>query len=147
MTWLRILFAVGTLAYWGTLFYLTHLPPERVTIPGRFTDKELHFAAYAALSLALGMTLLVTLPRTRWIPLYLVAIGMAYGAIDERTQLFVGRSCELGDWLADVAGASAAAFVIFIVQLFVRSRPLPVGRQLMAGFDGIVPATAAGEAR
>ena len=145
MTWLRCIFWIGTVAYWAVLFYVTHLPPSEVKMPGTFSDKQLHFAAYAVLSLSLGVTLMVTLPGRRWIPVYVVAAAMAYGAIDERTQLFVGRSCELDDWLADTAGACAAAVLLLAVQWFVKPRPLPVGRQLIAGFDGVVPPSAAAE--
>jgi VanZ family protein len=148
MTWLRRIFWFGTIAYWAVLFVVTHLPPERVPhMPGTITDKEVHALAYFLLSFALGVTLIVSLPGRRWIPLFVVAVAMAYGAIDERTQLFVGRACELGDWIADVAGAGVAAVILVIVQFFVKPRPLPVGRQLIAGFEGIIPPTAAGEAR
>jgi VanZ family protein len=34
---------------------------------------------------------------------FLALIG--YGVLDETTQPLAGRSCELGDWLADVSGA------------------------------------------
>jgi VanZ family protein len=148
MTWLRRIFWFGTIAYWIALFVLTHLPPQQaVHIPGTFTDKQVHAVAYLLLSLALGVTLTVSLPGRRWIPMFVVAAAMAYGAIDERTQLFVGRDCELNDWLADVTGACIAAVLLVVIRFFLKPRQLSVGQQLIAGFEGIIPASARGEAR
>jgi VanZ family protein len=146
MTWLRVIFWIGTICYWGVLFALTHLPPSKIHEPTSITDKQAHFIAYAVLSFSVGATLMVTLPGRRWIPLFVIAMAMAYGAIDERTQPMFGRDCELGDWIADTLGAVSAAVLLFVVGYFVRPRPVAVGRQLMAGFDGVVPPSAA-EAR
>jgi VanZ family protein len=137
------MFWTGAILYWIALCVMTHLPPGQVHIPRVFTDKQIHFAAYMMLSLVLGGAMMVTLPGRRWVPLYVIAVAMAYGAVDERTQLFVGRECELGDWIADVSGASAAAVVLFVAQFFLKSRQVPVGRQLIAGFEGVIPPSAA----
>ena len=148
MTWIRRIFWLGTICYWVLLLTLTHMPASKVHVPGMLTDKQCHFLAYFGLSFGLGLTLLMTLPGKRWVPFYVIAVAMAYGAIDERTQLLVGRDCELGDWYADVAGACSAGVLLFIVGLFIKSRrPISTGRHLIAGFDGIVPPSAAAEAR
>src|SRR4051812_14758594 len=146
MTRLRVIFWIGTILYWGLLFTLTHLPPSKIHEPTSLTDKQCHFIAYAVLSFSVGVTLMVTLPGRRWIPLFVIALAMAYGAIDERTQPMFGRDCELGDWIADSLGSVAAAVVLFVIAFFVKPRQVPVGRQLIAGFDGAAPSSAA-EAR
>lgn len=143
MTWLRVIFWIGTICYWALLFALTHLPPATIHEPTSITDKQAHFIAYAVLSFSVGITLMVTLPGRRWIPLFVIAMAMAYGAIDERTQPMFGRDCELGDWIADALGAVSAAVVLLLIGLFVKPRSLSVGRQLIAGFDGVVPPSAA----
>jgi VanZ family protein len=73
--------------------------PEIVNI-----DKVAHFAVYGLLA-----TLLVRLghrPRAIWLALLATSL---YGASDEWHQYFVpGRSCELGDWIADTIGGALA---------------------------------------
>ena len=67
-------------------------------------DKVAHFSVYGLLA-----TLLVRLgrgPRAVWLALLATSL---YGASDEWHQYFVpGRSCELGDWLADTTGGALA---------------------------------------
>jgi VanZ family protein len=68
------------------------------------SDKFGHFGMYGLLA-----TLLVRLgrgPRAGWLALLATSL---YGASDEWHQYFVpGRSCELGDWVADTAGGALA---------------------------------------
>jgi VanZ family protein len=144
-TRLRNIFWIGSIFYWCFLCVLTHLPPSAIREPQGFwlTDKQAHFIAYFVLSFSVGITLMVTLPGRRWIPLFVIALAMAYGAIDERTQPMFGRDCELGDWVADTLGSVAAAAGLFVVSFFIRPRPVSVGRQLIGGFDGTVPPSAA----
>ena len=107
---LRIIFV----AYWITLFGLTHLP-KLPAYPGpRYKDKFAHAAAYA---------LLVRLAVAAW-PLgpgsaarsaaNWFAVLSSYAAVDELLQPLVGRSCTLGDWLADTAGVALAIAVWLI---------------------------------
>ena len=67
-------------------------------------DKVAHFAVYGLLG-----TLLVRLGNGRravWLALLATSL---YGASDEWHQSFVpGRSCEVGDWVADTTGAALA---------------------------------------
>ena len=113
-----------TLSYWAVLFVLTHTPPAKMP-PGPASDKLMHFMAYLVLSFLLGTTLYLAVPgQRRRMPLLVLLAGAAYGAFDELTQPLSGRACELGDWLADLAGVATVALVLFIlVRLFPPTAP------------------------
>ncbi|WP_371226033.1 VanZ family protein [Roseovarius sp. 2305UL8-3] len=77
--------------------YGTLTPPgEGSGLP--FTDKQLHFAAFAMLVLPLSWV------RPGWI-LWLVPLAITYGAVIELIQPFVGRSGDWDDLLADALGS------------------------------------------
>src|SRR5215216_5676731 len=95
---LRLLFWFLTAVWWVLIATLTHLPPGRLPrVPG--SDKTHHLLAYATLALLLGFALLFTFPRRWWLPWGVLVVGMCYGALDEVTQTWVGRTTELGDWI------------------------------------------------
>jgi VanZ family protein len=48
---------------------------------------------------------------------------LVYGLIDEITQPLTGRSCDIYDWLADLAGAGMAVGLLSGVKWLWRSRP------------------------
>ena len=127
MTLTRRLILLLTAGYWVVLFVLTHLPPNRIP-RGPSNDKLNHFLAYMVLSFLLGAALWVLLPaRRRLTPLLVVVAAMAYGGFDEFTQIAVGRDCELGDWLADVAGAAFAGAALYLLQIYVLRRARAAG--------------------
>ena len=97
---IRVLALAG---YWIALFIATHLPPGNVPTTG-INDKVQHFGAYAILA-----TLLTVVSKRHDYRGFFMIVGicLTYGALDEWTQTFVGRDCELLDWLADGAGAIA----------------------------------------
>src|SRR5687768_10206102 len=99
MAWLRRTCWALTAAYWAGIFVLTHLPPPAVRgVLPRMWDKLGHFLMYFLLSALLGAALVLTFPRRRWIPLWVLLIGFAYGAVDELLQPFVRREATLWDW-------------------------------------------------
>ena len=109
------LFWIATIVFWCGLFIATHLPPGRVPVLP-VSDKTEHLVSYGAL--ALGLFTSITLVRRRrdaggraQVAIGVLAICLAYGAIDEWTQIPVGRSCELADWYADAAGAGTMMVV------------------------------------
>lgn len=109
--WVAAGIVAALLLYWPLLFLLTHLPPSNVPSVGVSHDKLAHFCAYFGLTFLLTLALLL-LCRFRWeLLLYAIVATALYGAIDELTQLFVGRTADLRDWLADVTGAIAGALV------------------------------------
>jgi VanZ family protein len=81
-------------------------------------DKVLHFTAYGALGIAVGLWI----PPAFWkrrlaISLLLVTIiTSAYGVTDELHQSFVpGRDCDIWDWVADTLGAFFGALAVMMV--------------------------------
>jgi VanZ family protein len=91
----------------GLDFLSSSMPGSSVGIPEPW-DKAVHGSAYACLSfvLCLGSG------RFRRHAVWAVPVAVAlYGGLDEWHQSFVaGRSCDIRDWYADLAGASLAAF-------------------------------------
>ena len=92
--------------YLAIAFALTHTPPgDMGDIPDYLSDYVLHGIGYAMLGL---LSVWVASTHRRGLtPRILFAVYLAiliYAIIDERTQPWVGRSCELSDWLADGVG-------------------------------------------
>jgi VanZ family protein len=101
--------------YWLALAVGTHLPPTLAGMPGDFTDKLVHAAAFAVLAWLLAMAWQNSAGRLNGRHLQFAWLAVVlYGAADELTQLLVGRSATMGDWLADAVGA-ALGLVIFSV--------------------------------
>lgn len=73
-----------------------------------FTDfivrKSAHCLEFTGLSFLFSIAFYQTLKRK--CPFYSIALTSLYAATDEFHQLFVeGRSCQIGDWAIDTAGA------------------------------------------
>jgi VanZ family protein len=91
--------------YWTTLFVATHLP--RIRIPGGASDKLAHFMAFAGLAFLMAWCLSSWRPSWRAI-LTILAVVVAYAALDETTQMLVPtRQTDVVDWMADVMGGLA----------------------------------------
>jgi VanZ family protein len=124
----RILWTL-TVSYWVLLFVATHVPLPRLPGPPA-NDKVMHFTAYLALSFLVGTTWYLAFPsRRRIMPLMVVVVAAAYGAFDEVTQGFVGRTPDVKDWYADCAGAVAAALVLLVLVRLFPARPDPAPAQ------------------
>jgi VanZ family protein len=67
-------------------------------------DKWQHTAAFAGLAWLLAARCSFRKPLTWKRALEIAAVVIAYGAIDELTQIPVGRDAEFRDWLADGLG-------------------------------------------
>jgi VanZ family protein len=94
-------------AYWITLFVATHLPRELSELPKQRADKLVHVAAFAVLAWLLAMAWEKSAGRLNAAHLRAAWMLLAvYAAIEELTQIPVGRTCSFADWLADVAGAA-----------------------------------------
>jgi VanZ family protein len=114
---IRIATGIGVLG-WSALIWLVSAMPLPPRVPGGFSDKTLHFAAYflhgafarGAVGSFGGAGLVATSASAGW------------GALDEYHQSFVpGRDASPADWIADLAGAAAGAAT---VSLFAgRSQP------------------------
>jgi VanZ family protein len=93
------------------LFIATHLPSAHAPSVN-YWDKALHFSGYAVLTVfvlfAAGFSFHRLNPR-HYFAVWLAAI--VYGAIDEWTQPFAGRTCDVNDWAADVLGATSGIII------------------------------------
>jgi VanZ family protein len=92
--------------YWLALFVTTHIPNDFAALPGASTDKLVHFTAFALLAflLATAWHLSVGQLALRHLALAWIVLVL-YGAMDEWTQSFVGRTASIYDLLVDALGA------------------------------------------
>jgi VanZ family protein len=100
----------------------THLPGTVHDPVAAVSDKWVHFAAYAALTVLVlagwELTIGVLQPK-HYFAVWLV--GTLYGAFDEITQIPVSRTCDVHDWVSDVLGLVCGLLVYRVGRaLFVR---------------------------
>lgn len=116
--------------YFATLFISTHIPTPNVGVDVAGLDKLLHLSAYAFLTFAvmLGWEMTVgALQAKHYFAVWLV--GAVYGMVDEATQIPVGRTADMNDWLADVAGIVLGLIAfrvsrVWVYRIFVPDSPL-----------------------
>lgn len=98
---------ISLLVYWPAIFISSHIPIPELVYKAQVSDKRLHFLVYLILVFLLWF---VVSPdkkvnwrkTTAWWVLFVV---VWYGAIDELLQVYVGRICDVTDFLADLTGA------------------------------------------
>jgi len=93
--------------YCGAIFIQSSFPATG-QYPVSFSDKILHFTAYALLGILFFRALrtLAIRKRTRLTALLSVMLASLYGLSDEIHQYFVPlRHADMLDWLADVIGS------------------------------------------
>lgn len=121
--WFRWLIWTTTAIYWLACIYMTHVPH-----PPGFTDvvtwdKLKHFCGFGLLASLLYLSLWVK----GWSPsntvLALIVVLAIYGALDERTQPWTGRDCDIHDWYADVCGTLFAALCWTTLRTMVKQMP------------------------
>ncbi len=97
------------------LFAATHLThvPAAVEAPG--SDKTWHFIGYAGLAILLAARTVSVRTLSTKVMVCVLGVVALYGAVDEVSQIPVGRDAEIADWYADVAGAAVGVLVIGIV--------------------------------
>jgi VanZ family protein len=99
--------------FWLALFVSTHLPSNLPILPKSGVDKVVHFTAFAILASLLAMTWQLSAGHLTARHLVVVWIVLVvYAALDELTQIPVGRECSIWDWTADALGV-ALALVLF----------------------------------
>lgn len=111
MSKLRPILAVLLAGYWLTIFVLTHIPAQQLP-HSDVNDKVAHFGAYALLATLLYLTIWSRWPGFGFAWLWTITVALLYGAVDEILQIPVNRVADVNDWLADAAGAIAAATVL-----------------------------------
>jgi len=109
----RLIIAV---VFTAVVVLLTHLPQE--VMPTRLQtshlDKLAHALAYGVVTFLFTLSLKIA-PSWLSVSILFFAI-LAIGAIDEITQLFVGRTASLVDWLADSIGVLFTLVFLFVFQ-------------------------------
>lgn len=103
-----------TVAFWLVMAVLTHTPSPRLPHTP-ISDKTGHVLAYALLGAGLMVSLWLSRRLRAGTGITVLAVLMGWGAIEEWTQPLVGRSCELADWYADVAGAAVAVVTVSLL--------------------------------
>lgn len=113
----RKLTVILLLLYWPAIFIVTHIPIPRTILEYiRTSDKTLHYLAYLILVFLLWFAINPN-NKVDWrkAPVWWVLFVVAwYGAIDEWLQGYVGRSPDVRDFLADLAGAGTGLILLSI---------------------------------
>ena len=122
MRWLRKAVWIATAVYWVGIFIATHLPPEKLGKVPRVPDKVAHFLIFFGLAAVLGTAMLLTFPARRMVPVWVLVISLAYGAVDEILQPLVRRQASVRDWVADGLGIVPAVVLLAIVQHVMLNR-------------------------
>jgi VanZ family protein len=118
--------------YWLAIFAGTHVPPEFPGLPPAGYDKIAHFTAYFLLA---GMMIIAWRYYrgrvTAWTVLAVAMLVACYAAIDEITQPWFRRDCDINDWFADMRGALLGIFAALAVLtiLSVARRPKALADQ------------------
>ena len=108
------------LLYWPIIFILTHIPIPQLVRKAGVSDKSLHFIAFLILVFLLWFAISPD-RKVNWRKaavwwVFFVVVG--YGAFDEwLQQYFVGRSGNVVDFLANLAG-TFAGLVLFAFLTF-----------------------------
>ena len=122
ITWRRLT-AAALVVYWVALFVGTHIP-RAPSIPLDQGDKLMHAGAYAMLTLLAGVCWSAWRGSLGLRVLVLLAGALAiYAALDELTQIPVGRDGDWRDWLADVFGIACGIVALLLLQLIRNRRP------------------------
>lgn len=109
----------------GVILFGTSLPQDAIPVSTSNIDKVLHFSIYTVFAFLVTRQISEDVSRWRAVAIALLVIAL-FGAADEWHQRFIpGRSTELADWLADMAGGVAGAFAF---ALFFH-KPLSPARQ------------------
>ncbi len=99
-------------AYWIALIVALHWPISKEQAPRVFAyDKLIHGAIYGGLAVLVAWNFERSPSRlgraSRWLAFLVGILAVALqGAIDEVTQPLSGRSADIADWGADLAGAA-----------------------------------------
>ena len=118
------IFWILTILYWCALFAGTHVP-ARVIVKVPLSDKIEHLAGYGGLATLLYLSFLFGGRRhPSDIAVLVLGIIICYGAIDEWSQIPVGRDCDLLDWYAEVTGCAVAVVVLTLASRYLDPRQL-----------------------
>ncbi|MHC4482450.1 MAG: VanZ family protein [Planctomycetota bacterium] len=115
----RKLTVIALLIYWPVLFIFAHIPIPELVYKAQVSDKRLHLLAYLVLVFLLWFALnpdkkVNWRKATVW---WVLLVAVWYGVIDELLQAYVGRTCDVTDFLANLAGV-LAGLILFTFLTF-----------------------------
>ena len=102
------LIIISLLFYWPAIFVLAHIPIPQLVYKAQVSDKTLHLVVYLILVFLLWFAVSPD-KKVNWgkATVWLVFLIMAgYGGVDELLQGYVGRSCDIKDFLANLVGVT-----------------------------------------
>ena len=102
--------------YWLALFLGTHTPQPRLERLPKYSDKLLHFGAYAGLAFLIGLWCMTRRRPNSWSMRGIFLFTAGYAAADELLQIPVGRTCSIWDFVADLLGCAVGLAVLFAVR-------------------------------
>ncbi|MHC4708253.1 MAG: VanZ family protein, partial [Planctomycetota bacterium] len=105
---------ISLLIYWPTIFVLAHIPIPEVVEKAAVSDKSLHFLAHLILVFLLWFAICPD-RRVNWrgaVVWLILLTAIGYGGADELLQRYVGRTCAVTDFLANVVGAFAGLILV-----------------------------------
>ena len=107
-TWRHKLTITALVVYWPIIFTLAHIPIPQLIQQAGLSDKGLHFIVYLILSFLLWFSVrpenkINWRKATAW---WVLLATLGYGGLDEIVQGFIGRNCDIFDFLADVKGVT-----------------------------------------
>lgn len=110
--------------YWIVLAIVSHIPIPQLVYQAQVSDKWLHYLAYLNLVFLLWFS---ARPDSKvswhgWFVWLIFLAAAASGGLDELTQPYFGRTCDIWDFLANVAGASAG-LIMFSFLAFWQALP------------------------
>ncbi len=112
-------------AYWIALLIATHIPLPKIVYQAHVSDKWLHFLAFMNLVFLLWFSFRPDDKvswRSRLVWLLILAV-CAYGGLDELTQPYFGRTCDLYDFLSNVAAIITGLLIVTFLSFW---QALPV---------------------
>lgn len=107
---------------WTGAFTVTHIPASY--IPGQIAsigDIGLHGIGFLGLSSWFVLTLAAFDVKPAIRIILVIVVMLNYGAVDEYTQQFFGRSTELKDWLTDIT-ATVVSVIVWETVLFLAKK-------------------------
>jgi hypothetical protein len=120
----KILLAILA-GYWVALLVVTHISLPKIVYQARVSDKWLHFLAFMNLIFLLWFSFRPDDKvnwRSRLVWLLLLAVCI-YGGLDELTQPYFGRTCDLYDFLSNIAASITGLLIITFLSFW---QALPV---------------------
>jgi VanZ family protein len=112
-TWRQKITLILLALYWPALFFLAHVPIPQLVRKAGVSDKCLHFLAYLILTFLLWFSIKSD-EKVKWrrpAVWCIIVLTAGYGAVDEVIQSTVGRTCDVLDIAANLAGILTGLFI------------------------------------